>query len=264
MQEFKTLSSVQLNNVKSSMVLEQQYQLKDNRDEKEYYIAKLADGNIWMTQNLDHDIVTTEDFYTSDNTDISDGAFTMNYATHNTSDMVWTKTASSPQSYDPGNLCWDGAVKATPYTGTFDNATVDCNGDGVDKHMSIGNFYNWTAAVAMNNSQAYDATLQDADQSICPAGWTLPIATVVDGLLDAYEGVSEIYNSPAYLILAGGWGGQGFSEESDTGTMGVFWTRMASDGNNANGINIIYDSTVTREVQNLGRGGGNSVRCVAR
>lgn len=37
----------------STMVQDQQYQLTDKRDGKKYWVAKLLDGNVWMTQNLD-------------------------------------------------------------------------------------------------------------------------------------------------------------------------------------------------------------------
>ena len=39
-------------------VEDDQIQVYDNRDNKIYWIAKLKDGHCWMTQNLDHDIVT--------------------------------------------------------------------------------------------------------------------------------------------------------------------------------------------------------------
>lgn len=42
---------------KDELVLEQQYQMMDKRDNKIYWVAKLADGNVWMTQNLDYDLV---------------------------------------------------------------------------------------------------------------------------------------------------------------------------------------------------------------
>lgn len=70
MQDFASLTSTQKTDVLKSMITDQQYTLTDNRDGKEYYIAKLRDGNVWMTQNLDHDIVTTANFYTPANTDV--------------------------------------------------------------------------------------------------------------------------------------------------------------------------------------------------
>jgi hypothetical protein len=44
--------------VLSNMTEDSQYYLADKRDDKTYCVAKLKDGNLWMTQNLDHDIKT--------------------------------------------------------------------------------------------------------------------------------------------------------------------------------------------------------------
>ena len=43
-------------NIIDSMVLNQQYLLHDQRDGKSYYVAKMEDGNVWMTQNLDFEL----------------------------------------------------------------------------------------------------------------------------------------------------------------------------------------------------------------
>ena len=52
MQDFANLSSTELTNVLSSMTQNTQYTLKDSRDQQDYTIAKLSDGNVWMTKNL--------------------------------------------------------------------------------------------------------------------------------------------------------------------------------------------------------------------
>ena len=57
MQDFASLTSSEKTAVLASMTASAQYTLKDSRDQKDYTVAKLADGNVWMTQNLDHDIV---------------------------------------------------------------------------------------------------------------------------------------------------------------------------------------------------------------
>lgn len=46
-----------------SMEEEKQYQLVDSRDGKKYWVAKMKDGNVWMTQNLDYDVHTNTDEY---------------------------------------------------------------------------------------------------------------------------------------------------------------------------------------------------------
>ena len=75
-------------------------QLVDTRDGKKYWVAKLADGNCWMTQNLALDITTTAGLKASD-TDIesdwnSSSAYpptnTLNIGTAGSSE--WTSTSS--------------------------------------------------------------------------------------------------------------------------------------------------------------------------
>ena len=41
-------------------------------------------------------------------------------------------------------------------------------------HAHIGNYYNWTAAIASNDSTAISNRYATASNSICPKGWHLP------------------------------------------------------------------------------------------
>ena len=52
MQDIGNLDSAELTSVLSSMTQNTQYTLKDSRDQQDYTIAKLSDGNVWMTKNL--------------------------------------------------------------------------------------------------------------------------------------------------------------------------------------------------------------------
>ena len=177
MQDFATLSEEDRATVETSMELNYQYTLKDSRDNKEYYIAKLQDGNIWMTQNLDHNIVATSNFYTSANTDIpaSSSPLTMSAATRVASDTIWNGSVYLPESYDPGELCWNGTIDHN-WGGVVTDVTASCANVGVGDHYSLGNYYNWNAAVAMNNSSSYTTDLYDVDQSILSS--RLEIATI--------------------------------------------------------------------------------------
>ena len=269
MQDFATLTDSEMTELLDSMVLNQQYQLKDNRDEKEYYIAKLADGNVWMTQNLDHDIVTTADFYTYANTDIGHGAtpntsatWTAQTATYATNDTAWGSTTDSPESYDPGNLCWNGTI-APDFNGTLSTYAEACSND---KHYHIGNYYNWTAAVAMNDSSSYTTYRQDVNQSICPAGWRLPTLSgdkSYDNLvteLGLTSGTSgNVQNTPAYFVYGGYWYGSSFYVGGD----GYYWSSVVYDDSFAyefyfNRYGSMYPQTNGLRVY------GTSVRCVVR
>ncbi len=259
MQDFATLTSSEMIEVLDSMVLNQQYQLKDSRDEKEYYVAKLADGNVWMTQNLDHNIITTENFYTYTNTDIGHGStpnanakWTAEIATYQTENTTWNNTDTTPESYDPGELCWNNTIRVT----TLNAGTIAC---GNDKHYHIGNYYNWTAAVALNNSE--DIRQGDIDQSICPSGWRLPTVTgnkTFDKLktdLDLTAGTSGNANlAPAYFISGGWWFGSSFN----FGTTGYYWTSYVNSGLSINNNNGEFDTV------GYHRGNGSFIRCVIR
>ncbi len=272
MQEFATLTSSEKSRVLASMVEGQQYQLKDNRDEKTYYVSKLADGNVWMTQNLDHDIVTTTDFYTYANTDIGHGStpntnatWTAERATYATSNTNWGDvydSYSDPESYDPGDLCWNGTIRSDD-NGTISTDTVSC---GNDKHYHIGNYYNWTAAVAMNDSSSYTTDEQDVDQSICPAGWRLPtysgdksyenLVTEL-GLTSGTSG--NVQNTPTYFVYGGYW----YGSSSYVGYGGDYLSSVVNGVSYTYKFYFYHDGRMSPR-DSGGRNLGNSVRCVAR
>ncbi len=269
MQEFKSISEADLANVKDSMVLEQQYQLKDIRDEKSYYIAKLKDNNIWMTQNLDHDIVTTEDFYTPDNTDIP-AKWTAGTATYATNNTTWDNSNTTIESYDPGDLCqyidYGTASGFDDCSGYYESAEV--------LHRHIGNYYNWTAAVAMNDSSIYaDYQYQggSVNHSICPAGWTIPSNNIYNNLVSSLSltgGVGgNVFLEPIYFAFAGrrsnpyGTTGTFYSTEN-----GYYWTNDFKSGSTSVAYNFFlrYEVNTVESYKESFRSQGLSVRCIAR
>ena len=261
MQDFATLSSSDKTSVLNSMPEGRQYQLKDSRDQKDYYISRLADGNVWMTQNLDHDIVAEANYYTPQNTDIP-AAWTPSTATYATGTTTWNGSLTAPESYDPGNLCWNGILDYNGET-TLDDGTVVC---GSDKHMSIGNYYNWTSAVAMNSTSSYaDA---DANQSICPAGWRLPIdgndntgSRSFQYLWNQYSSFDNeaVMNSPLYFSYAGLWDGSSHY----VGSSGLYRSSVVYNYNSSYILYFATDVGVITQARYF-REEGYSVRCVAR
>ena len=250
----------------AGMTEDAQYFLKDARDEKSYCVAKLRDGNIWMTQNLDHDIVTTEDYYTNENTDIGWNSSTDSYdnetwtaesATRVTSDLDWSGLTTQPESYNPGDL----------YVGHDGTPVIEG-----DQHYHFGNYYNWSAAIASNETGSFMD--MDVDRSICPANWTLPKydddvrsgsatyllaqygwnpdnSTLGDGLLP--------YSSPFYLILAGEWDGSPNNLDYE----GYFLPSMAGDSDYVFGI-IVEENGAIHPRWSLRYDDGYSVRCLSR
>ena len=194
MQDFATLSDIDYAGVWNSMIEWWPYQLKDSRDNKSYWITKLSEGNIWMTQNLDLDIARkyyyhadTDIGYEDNSTSWYPSRATVNVSSYSGNYFTqWNfSNSNGPISMNPGasgtNWYWDsskwsnsttdgynylkGVTGSQFRTGTpyADNGT----------HGHVGNYYNWSAAVATNNASQY-GHMQNAPNSICPAGWRLP------------------------------------------------------------------------------------------
>lgn len=104
-------------------------QLIDSRDGKSYWVAKLADGNCWMTQNLALDLDRETLPLNSASSDVSVGAGAGYSPTHYTTSENFTENANTNQNYD---FSWTqkGYVDNVPtdtYTYCRDNeGTVVC------------------------------------------------------------------------------------------------------------------------------------------
>ena len=256
---------------KNTLTVGQEIQALDSRDNKVYTVAKLADGNIWMTQNLDLDLDSTKT-YTSADTDLPNNTtWTPMRSTYPAGDSTWEWSETEPESADPGSLYWSG---------TLNDGTPVSSGNS---HYHLGNYYNWTAAVAMNDSSSYYTDNVDVNQSICPAGWRLPLARggeidpetgdVIpeDDQYSFYRLLSQYgwndyqmtnphaWESPLYFPLSGGWNGG----LSDVGSNGYFWSSVVGNDDGARGA---YFSTSGRAypADYNNRNYGYSVRCVAR
>jgi hypothetical protein len=167
---------------------------------------------VWMTQNLDLDL-DSNTTYTNQDTDLGYNPRTQQYETATwTPERSTYTTAGSwglfdqpinndypgglvyPESYDPGDKYWNSRESNYDDWNTYYD-TCSFNGPGVPPtdcneslnpistyvsstgipQYHLGNYYNWTAAVAMNNSfNYYNYNGELIEQSICPAGWTLP------------------------------------------------------------------------------------------
>ena len=237
----------------------------DRRDGKTYWVSKLKDGNIWMTQNLDFDIDSTKT-YTPADTDIAANWTPVRSTTTSTTWVTGVTGQTVPHSYDPGDLYWNDALNAD-WNGNLGNGTVtDPFATSGGTHYHIGNYYNWTAAVAMNKSIAYTTNQQDVNQSICPAGWRLPTYSGdksyqnLVNMQDLTSGISgNIQNSPVYFVYGGKWEGG----SSSVGSSGLYWFGVVVGINSANRLSFGVGGSLAPQ-DFFDRSNGYSLRCVAR
>ena len=121
----------------------------------------------------------------------------------------------------------------------------------------------------MNSSSSYSSQNTDVNQSICPAGWRLPISgTSNTGTKSFYylingrytAGTSgNIQSSPAYFVYGGGWDGGSYG----VGGNGNYWSSVVGDSDIA--YILFFDKDGDLYPQGVDyRIFGFSVRCVAR
>ncbi len=268
----------------STMTTGTQYTLKDMRDGKNYFIAKQADGKVWMTQNLDFDLSTPVTL-THDNTDLGHTTNTLNQtwtpsrATLTGNVSNWHNDATAVDSFDPGNQYYYSS-------GTLDDDSVStaCNDSSTCGHYHSGNYYNWRAAVANNitdNTTLYSAM----PDSVCPAGWRLikgPTSDYTYGedviLFSAQDGYSVYYDEPIKVnysqslnglnVLRNSpiyWNRAGYIKETAfmaEGNVTTFWTNIVYDSDSAYDVWSRASYFTVRDFTN--KAYGFPVRCIAR
>lgn len=155
------------------------YQLKDRRDGKKYWII-FENGEVKMAQNLDYNISNSVAL-TKNNTNISNSFIYANTTiTGSDFDEDWVESADTPQSYDEGIIYRPSEEDA--YT-TISACVRDGYSEWECYRSAGGNYYNWSAAVASNDTSEYNEEYV-AVQDICPKNWQLPV-TAADGFLSA-------------------------------------------------------------------------------
>ena len=256
--------------------------LTDTRDGKKYWVTKLADGNCWMTQNLDLDL-TNGTPLTPEDSDVSSNWNPPRSTEKNgtvTSDSTDTETYSwdfglyvknDPDDYNSycdqvktmsGCEGWTDATNLTPaeteWTGSVDNTV---SGNTYDAHFLIGNFYQWNAATAGTGGTIDNyATATD---SICPKGWRLPTSRS-GGEFDTLVGSlnsTTITQAPYYFNPSGDVNSGSLRYAGD---IGYYWSSTASSLTSLTYYLNFNSGDVNPSRTNGRRYYGFSVRCLAR
>ena len=217
------------------------YELTDSRDNQKYRVAKLKDGNCWMLQNLKLGRSTSTLTLTPTNSDVG-------------SNYVLDNKLPSPGIFHAYTI--DGV------TGQNNSAEYYCTGDGTASDWESC-YYNWYTATAGTGTTYIAADGQNVNNSICPAGWTLPTQPQFQALYNQYPSaaqmevanptttkentptVGQVTNTPGFLLSGRYYtGGAG-----SLGSYGFYWSRTAYSaqygynlGMNTTGVNPSDDS----------------------
>ena len=208
--------------------------LYDIRDSKPYTVRKLADGNCWMTSNLNYQLAAGVQAQGSSNTSRTAYPFTPTSCGSNGACSMNGNTVASGAYY----YSW---YAATAETGTSADVNVDTSAsicpigwrlpanytiDSTKSYGSLTNAYNLTSGGA-NNSQNH---------------------------------VSELESSPLNFARSGNYGGGSLS---NNGTYGLYWSSTAYSSS-TRAYDFYYGTSNTYPQYYYSKYYGFNVRCVAQ
>ena len=219
LQDFETLSSTDRTSVLASMTQGTSYNLLDKRDDKSYRIAKLADGNVWLQDNLALDLVNVSLVDLEGNTNASNvtleylkGVRTRDASLYPNSGFPTTAVSHISQYTNTGYSVPSIAASGSCSGADCANSSLEWSStssigeviQGKKVTGKVGIYYNYCAASAgsycYGNGNSYTGspssdpdpnTYQDVKEDICPSGWRLP----VDSGFGSLDYLKNQYNS---------------------------------------------------------------------
>ena len=248
--------------------------LKDQRDNQVYAVAKLADENYWMIENLRLDDNASQPNW-GDNS-LSEG-FGGDFIGLAAAEPANFENANANSLYNTGDMYnmprYNNANTSSP----IENMTSDSK-----NIYSFGNYYTWAAAIASTVNYTTGDNHTNVATSICPAGWRLPYGdtgtsgTNLGGTSGGFSyldkqmgGTGEYQESliasnkwrmfPNNFLLAGHIDGANIVFR---GSYGTYWSTTASNAERSRYLSL-YDGIVS-PASNSFKYSGRSVRCVIK
>ena len=249
--------------------------LRDKRDGQVYVVAKLADDNYWMIENLRLNNNSTTPNW-GDNS-LSQGFGGVFNGLADAESENFSDSTTSNSLYNTGN-----AYTMPRYNNNNTNSPV-ANMTGADGNIySYGNYYTWAAAIANTNDytgpevKVNDKTSETANTSICPSGWRLPYGrdtgngTASGGFYNLNYKINNNRNVtdatagrnlrayPNNFVYSGYFLN---SSAGGRGSIGRYWSSTAGNSNYAYGLYFDSSSVYPGTGSNY-KYSGRSVRCV--
>ena len=239
--------------------------LTDARDSKSYTVAKLDDGNWWMTTNLD----------LAGGTEIESTK----------SDVPANYTLDTSAGFQSGNRLPASSTTFSDDTQAYVN---NSNSTTCGDNSPCYSYYSWIAATAGSGSSASPDDGGRAAYSICPKGWKLPSATTEGVGRDTNNGYTggDFYklaiqygmatgnyyespdNAPTFYSQAGPGttpnfllAGDYYSGSFGNGDfLGSYWSSSSRSSTNA--YYLFFDSSFVYSPDSTVRNSGFPVRCL--
>lgn len=268
------ISSTNKTTILASMTTDAVYLLYDSRDKQSYHVAKLADNNIWLLDNLAIDLTdpAVQAKLNSSTTNASDA--TIGYLINGGG------TSSDKYPINGVNDDWSSAsdnVFSEPKINLSSKDIVPNDEMSVEGDYKVGGYYNFCAATA--GSYCYGDGASSGNPSghsvedICPAGWRMAtgytttnefqkLSKAITGYTsNSYTGSNGATAIRAALHLA--TSGMFLSgQASNIGSMGYYWTTTKYSKSEmdyaTNGITMVVLNDFAA------RNWGHSIRCLVK
>ena len=210
--------------------------LADTRDNQLYTVSKLADGRVWMLDNLALGSTSTMTLTNSD-TNITASSWTLP-----------ASISSGFSSYTAAQINIDSKyVVPTPTYGTASNR--------------VGVYYNYCAASAGGICTSSNSSNGSANRDICPKGWRLPTggsSGEFQTLYNAYGNHTD-FTTALSTSLSGSFS----SGSADyQGSYGYWWSSTRYDNTRMYNF-LVYASDVNPQNGST-RNSGFSIRCILK
>ena len=227
----------------------------DTRDNQEYTVVRLADGQCWMEQNLNLGAMEVIADLSSDNTNMTSTAATIPAVTFNN---TWVKTNNTPSQVATS----PDVIPVTASNSSTRSATDSLNGE------PFGSLYNYCAATA--GTICKTSTTDDATSDLCPKGWRLPIGGPDTNPDNDFVKLKAVYNNGASAHAAIANHGAAFAfagnftyaAPTNQGAYGYYWTSTHYDGSQV--YRPYLGSSSFSASARANRIYGGSIRCILK
>ena len=227
--------------------------LKDNRDDEVYAVAKLADNNVWIVENLR----------------LNPG--TANITNKNTNNPTSTFVQDAPGTVSTTTQCSTNSAACDDqiyfYTGNMNRSATQLptGNTSANAWYSYGTMYNWYTATAGHGT--YSKTSGSVAGDICPSGWHLPtggsggeyptFTTAIGGT--GNTGATNIRKYPNNFIWSGDYNPQTVIPDG-RGTQARLWQATAANNNNA--YRMGFNSSTITPTNTYNKWDNFAVRCI--
>jgi uncharacterized protein (TIGR02145 family) len=215
----------------------------DARNNRTYWVQKLADGRCWMLTNLAYA-----------------GGGTNTYG--DTKSITNSNTVSYTAPY------YMIPTDANPTTEPTNPSTSTLGGTTADPNKQYGYLYNWCAAMGAQTSTSACANATtpapNTSISVCPSGWRLPTSGIggeFQALNTAINSGSTASDSGLRSTWLGMYSGTWLSSFIAQGSVGYYWSSTQYSASSAYLLN--FGSSYVYPLYNYDKRYGFAVRCVA-